>query len=78
MSETNEKKLSFAAAFFRLYDRKVASGEITFNDIGMDKTLFTRLCQGHEVHMTREEVEALCKNMKLQEEEAKLLLATCE
>ena len=31
---------SFAAAFFRIYDRKITSGEITFSQTGMKKRRF--------------------------------------
>ena len=34
----------FAIAFLRIYDRKIASGEITFSRLNMKKEDFTRLC----------------------------------
>ena len=63
------EKLSFAALFFRIYDRKIASGEITFSQIGMNKSVFTELCQGGPVDITEEELAQICERMKLTAEE---------
>lgn len=36
--------MNFKQLFFRIYDRKIASGEITFSRSGIKKDDFTRLC----------------------------------
>ena len=37
------ENLTFKTFFFRLYDRKIAEGSITFSQIGMSKNDFTKL-----------------------------------
>ena len=56
---------SFAAAFFRIYDRKITSGEITFSQTGMKKEDFTKLCTDQSYVLPRTEIERLCNAMKL-------------
>lgn len=67
------EQLSFAAAFFRIYDRKINSGEITFSRIGMSKNSFTQLCTDKEFLIPYEELERLFITMKMAEEEIELL-----
>lgn len=65
---------SFAAEFFYYYDKKIASGEIKFSELGLDKDDFTKLCTQAGYALTREQTEELCKRMKLTEEESKGML----
>lgn len=65
---------TFASAFFHIYDRKIASGEITFSQTGMSKEDFTRICTDETFILPRKELERLCKAMKLTEEESGQLL----
>lgn len=65
---------TFAMAFFRIYDRKIASGEITFSQTGMSKEDFTRICTDKTFVPPREELERLCRAMKLTDEECQMLL----
>lgn len=67
------EKLSFAAAFFRIYDRKINSGEITFSRIGMSKNSFTNLCTDSDFLIPYDELEKLFVTMKMAEEEINLL-----
>ncbi|WP_269477413.1 hypothetical protein [Hominibacterium faecale] len=69
---------SFAAAFFRIYDRKITSGEITFSQTGMKKEDFTKLCTDQSYVLPRTEIERLCNAMKLTSEEAQTLLQWAE
>ncbi|MCQ4636927.1 hypothetical protein NE619_09305 [Anaerovorax odorimutans] len=69
---------SFAIAFFRIYDRKIASGEITFSQTGMKKDDFTKLCTDSSYVLPRAEIERLCKAMKLTEDEGETLLRWAE
>ena len=36
--------MNFKQCFFRIYDKKIASGEITFSKTGISKAAFTALC----------------------------------
>ncbi len=56
--------------FFRIYDRKIAAGEISFKNIKMDKDQFICLSTAQDPEMTRDDVINLCINMKLTKEEA--------
>lgn len=66
---------TFAIEFFKVYDRKIADGEITFSQIGMDKNDFNRICIDPTFVPSRENLEAVCRRMKLTEEETQRLLA---
>lgn len=66
---------SFAMCFFQIYDRKIASGEITFQQIGMKKEDFTRLCTDKDFVLPRAEIQRLSQAMNLTHEERELLLA---
>lgn len=68
----------FAIAFLRIYDRKIASGEITFSQLKMDKEDFTQLCTNTDFVLPREEIERLCEAMKVTEEERATLLSFAE
>ena len=61
--------------FFRLYDRKIASGAITFSGIQMDKDQFICLSTAQDPEMSREDLINLCVNMKLTKEEAEAMMA---
>lgn len=61
--------------FFRLYDRKIASGEIAFSGIKMDKDQFICLSTAQDPEMSREDLINLCVNMKLTKEEAEAMMA---
>ena len=65
--------MTFKQAFFRIYDRKVASGEITFNKTGIKKSEFTRLCVEDGYVFDKETIEMIGFTMFLTDEEKKLL-----
>lgn len=67
--------ISFAAAFMRIYDRKIMSGEITFNELKLDKSLFNNLCIVKGFKFEQEETERLCDIMKVTDEERAMLLS---
>lgn len=69
---------SFARAFFRIYDRKIASGEITFSQTGIKKDDFTKLCTDGSFVLPLEEIRRICQVMKLTEEESDSLLCWAE
>ena len=80
LEDITEKKytgeLSFAAAFFRLYDKKIATGEITFSSLKMSKAEFTAMCMNGEYVPDIENILELCSRMLLDRDEAELLINT--
>lgn len=66
--------MNFKQIFFRIYDRKIASGEITFSKSGIKKDDFTRLCTEEGFVLSREAIDLIAVNMKLTEEEKSQLL----
>ena len=68
------EKPSFRVLFFRYYDRKIADGTITFSQIGISKSDFTRLCTEADFVPDVESVERACKAMKLTEEETAAMM----
>ena len=69
------KAEKFAIAFLRIYDRKIASGVISFSRLNMKKEDFTRLCTDTDYVLPEEEIQRLCQVMALTEEETELLLS---
>ena len=67
--------ISFAAAFMRIYDKKIMSGEITFNQLKMDKSLFNNICIVQGFKFEQEETERLCDVMNVTEDERKMLMS---
>ena len=68
--------MNFKQAFFKIYDRKIASGEITFSQTGISKGDFTKLCTEPDFVLEQETLEKLAQTMKLTEEEQRLLAET--
>jgi|GEM_PF-2874146 hypothetical protein len=67
--------MSFKAVFFRIYDRKIGSGEITFNATGINKNDFTRLCVEPYFVFNNKTMELIRETMKLTDAEAEELAA---
>lgn len=61
--------MTFKQEFFKIYDRKIASGEITFSQSGITKTDFTRLCMEPDFVFDKEALDIICSCMKLNKEE---------
>ena len=70
--------MTFKQAFFRIYDRKIASGEISFSQSGIEKNDFTRLCTEEGFVFDQETLERIIVTMKLSEEEKAMLMSTIE
>lgn len=70
--------ITFKTLFFRLYDRKIAEGSITFSQIGMSKNDFTRLCTEPDFIPDPETIRRVCTAMKLTEEEERMLRLAAE
>ena len=71
-------QLTFKQVFFRIYDRKIASGEITFSRSGISKDDFTRLCTEDGFVPGEEALARMCEGMLLTDEEREELLAAAE
>lgn len=69
-----EIKETFARNFFRLYDSKIASGELTFVESGISRDSFTRICVDTSFVFPKEEIERFCEKAKLTDEQAVSLL----
>lgn len=70
--------MTFKQAFFRIYDRKITSGEISFSRTGIKKDDFTRLCTEEGFVFDDETLEKISVTMKLSEEEKEMLYETIE
>lgn len=65
--------MTFKQEFFKIYDRKIASGEITFSKSGITKNDFTRLCIEPDFVFSKETLKKICMHMNLNEEETLVL-----
>lgn len=70
--------MNFKQYFFRLYDRKIASGEITFSRTGIKKDDFTRLCIEDGFVFDRDTIDRIIVTMKLTDEEKTQLVELAE
>lgn len=61
--------------FFRIYDRKIAGGELTFAQTGMKKEDFTKLCTDKNFVPPAAEIRRLCEAMNLTEAEREQMLS---
>lgn len=66
--------MTFKQIFFRIYDRKIGNGEITFNQTGISKSDFTRLCTEENFVFDRQTIEQLTTTMGLTEDEKEQLI----
>lgn len=72
---TNENpETPLKTIFFRYYDRKIASGEIGFNNLKMDKDAFICLSTDQDPEMSRDDLICLCVNMRLTKDEAENMM----
>ena len=69
---------TFAQEFMKLYDRKIASGEITFSRSGITGGDFTALCINGDYVIPRDRLERIFQRQWLTEEEQALLLEAAE
>lgn len=70
--------MTFKQVFFRIYDRKIGSGEISFSQTGIKKDDFTRLCTEEGFVFDEETLQKIPQTMKLSEEEKKALFEAAE
>ena len=62
-------ELTFKKLFFRLYDRKISSGEVSFSQLGIGKSDFTRLCTEDNFVFDHDTIARISCAMKLTDEE---------
>ncbi len=62
-------ELTFKKLFFRLYDRKISSGEVSFSQLGIGKSDFTRLCTEDDFVFDYDTIARISCAMKLTDEE---------
>ncbi len=62
-------ELTFKKLFFRLYDRKISSGEVSFSQLGIGKSDFTRLCTEDNFVFDDDTIARISCAMKLTDEE---------
>ncbi len=72
------KEMTFKNIFFRLYDRKISDGTITFSQLGISKMDFTRLCMEENFVLDEETIIRISDTMNLTEEEKDELLEAAE
>ena len=61
--------MNFKQCFFRIYDKKIASGEITFSRTGISKDQFTALCTEPDFVFDEALLTKLKETMKLTDEQ---------
>lgn len=69
---------TFAQEFMKIYDRKIASGEITFSRSGITAGDFTALCINGDYVIPRERLEVIFEKMSLTQEQRDRLLKAAE
>ena len=72
------KEMTFKNIFFRLYDKKISDGTITFSQFGISKMDFTRLCMEENFVLDEETIIRISDTMNLTEEEKDELLKAAE
>ena len=68
--------MNFKQCFFRIYDKKIASGEITFSKTGISKAAFTALCTEPDYVFDQELLDKLKATMNLSDEQYDQLVRT--
>lgn len=66
--------MAFKHEFFKIYDRKIASGEITFSKSGITKMDFTKICMEPDFVFEEEKLHVICEKMMLSDEEKDRLM----
>lgn len=72
------KEMTFKNIFFRLYDKKISDGTVTFSKLGISKMDFTRLCMEEDFVLDEETIIRISDTMNLTEEEKGELLEAAE
>lgn len=70
--------MTFKQLFFRIYDRKIMSGAMSFSQTGIQKNDFTKLCTEDDFAFDRETLTAICNRMEVAGTERAELFAAAE
>ncbi len=70
--------MTFKQLFFKHYDRKVSSGEMSFSQTGISKNDFTRVCTEEDFAFDRQSLSLICDRMEITGEEREELFAAAE
>lgn len=65
--------MTFKQLFFRLYDRKITTGEMSFGQTGIRKDQFTKLCTEDDFVFSKEQLTDICQKMGAGESEKEAL-----
>ena len=65
--------MSFSIEFFKIYDKKINSGEVSYRESGIQINDFNQLCILPDYVMPEENLEVVCEKMKLSDEEIDIL-----
>lgn len=68
--------MNFKQCFFRIYDKKIASGEVSFSRTGISKDAFTALCTEPGFVFDQELLDKLKTTMNLTDEQYDQLCRT--
>ena len=61
--------MNFKQCFFRIYDKKIASGEVSFSRTGITKDQFTALCTEPDFVFDSETLNKLKETLHLTDEQ---------
>ena len=70
--------MNFKQCFFRIYDKKIASGEITFSKSGISKAAFTALCTEPDFVFDVETLDKLKETMNLTDQQYDALVRSAK
>lgn len=70
--------MTFKQLFFKHYDRKVSSGEMSFSQTGISKNDFTRVCTEEDFAFDRQSLSLICDRMGITGGEREELFAAAE
>lgn len=60
---------NFSGVFFRIYDKYVTRGEVSFSELKIPKIAFTNICMNPDYVFPDEVIINICKTLDLQGEE---------
>lgn len=64
--------MDYKREFFKIYDRKIANGEITFSQTTISREDFTKMCTEPDFFFNEDVLERVMNAMKMTEEEKEM------
>ena len=68
-------KDNFSRVFFKIYDKYVTHGDVTFNELKIPKMEFTNICMNADYVFSDEIIIRFCENCKLEGEELESMMS---